>query len=77
MKKKTVECGFRKWSISLTEDYNVIVDFGNYPINGSMTFWNLNSSEMKQIGLMFLGGAKKLDAWYNRSKKTSKKVKAK
>jgi len=55
-----VTCGFNKWSIGVGKNGEVIIDFSRHPNFGSISLYDTSVDDLRNLGEMFLGIARKL-----------------
>lgn len=59
MTKDKVSCGYKKWSIGIGENGEVIVEFGYHPNYGSVSLHDTSIDDLRNLGEMFLAAARK------------------
>lgn len=60
MLKDRVECGFKKWSIGVGENGEVIVEFRYHPNYGTISLHDASIDDLRNLGEMFLAAARKV-----------------
>lgn len=60
MLKDRVECGFKKWSIGVGENGEVIVEFRYHQNYGTISLHDASIDDLRNLGEMFLAAARKV-----------------
>jgi len=53
-----VECGFKKWSIGVGKNGEVIIDFNYHPHYGTINLYDTSVEDLQNLGEMFLVAAR-------------------
>lgn len=57
--KDKVDCGFKKYSIGIGDNGEIIVSMNNHPIYSEITLGDTSSDDFQNLGEMFLSAARK------------------
>lgn len=57
LKSEIVRCGYNKWSMSVGENGEVMIEYNYHPIYGSISLHDASIEDFRNLGEMFLSVA--------------------